>query len=470
MNSISLSQKQSNAWHYLEDNITTEILYGGGAGGGKSYLGCLWHIQRRVKYKETRGLIGRRELKSIKESTLVTYFKVCHILGYQIGRDYRFNANDMVIIWSNGSRTIFKDLEFIPSDENFERLGSTEYTDAFIDEAGEITLKAFDIVNSRLRWMLTDYGLIPKILLTCNPNNNWIKSKYIKDEKGNYIHLRPYQKYVQALVTDNPDTVFANTYINQLGKLSSGYDIDRLLRGDWDAAPKSGGEFYKLFAYDVNSRNSLEYDPEIPLHASFDFNVNPYMTCTIWQISGKAAVQIDEICLKSPRNTTEAVCREFINRYPGHAAGLFIYGDPSGNKADTRSGKGVNDYIIIRRTLAQYHPVMRVAPSAPPVVIRGNFMNVIFSQQFDGITVTIGRNCVNTMNDYQYGKEASDGTKLKERVRDANTGVVYEKYHHCSDANDYMLCKAFAREFLLFQRLGSSARISMGKGRARNTY
>ena len=243
MSRIDLSQKQSDAWHYLEDDTTTEMLYGGGAGGGKSYLGCLWHIHRRIRYPETRGLIGRKELKSIKESTLVTYFKVCRILGYQAGRDYKYNANDMVITWANGSKTIFKDLDFIPSDENFERLGSTEYTDAFIDEAGEITLKAFDIVNSRLRWMLSDYGLIPKILLTCNPNNNWIKTKYIKDEKGNYICLKPYQRYVRALVTDNPDKEFSKLYIDQLGKLSSAYDIDRLLHGDWDAMPKTGGSF-----------------------------------------------------------------------------------------------------------------------------------------------------------------------------------------------------------------------------------
>lgn len=35
---ITLSQKQSDAWHYLEDNITTEVVYGGAAGGGKSFL------------------------------------------------------------------------------------------------------------------------------------------------------------------------------------------------------------------------------------------------------------------------------------------------------------------------------------------------------------------------------------------------------------------------------------------------
>ena len=36
------SEKQFLAWQYLNDNITTEIGYGGAASGGKSYLGCYY--------------------------------------------------------------------------------------------------------------------------------------------------------------------------------------------------------------------------------------------------------------------------------------------------------------------------------------------------------------------------------------------------------------------------------------------
>ena len=243
---MKLSQKQSNAWHYLNDQTTTELLYGGAAGGGKSYLGCLWHIDRRVRYPGSRGFIGRKELKSIKESTLITYLKVAQIMGYRAGIDFKFNAQDMVINWSNGSRTVFKALALEPSDPNFESLGSTEFTDAFIDEAGEITEKAFDIINSRIRWMLSEFGLTPKILLSCNPNINWLKHKYIKNLKGDYIELKNYQKYISAKVDDNPDEGFKKLYKESLSKMNE-YDKARLLFGDWDAIPKTGGEFYKKF-------------------------------------------------------------------------------------------------------------------------------------------------------------------------------------------------------------------------------
>ena len=194
------------------------------------------------------------------------------------------------------------------------------------------------------------------------------------------------------------------------------------------------------------------------------------MICTIWQVAGKKARQIDEICLKSPKNTTEAVCREFIRRYPGHTTGLFVYGDPSGSKEDTRSEKGHNDYVIIRRSLAQYKPGMRVATKAPPVVMRGNFINTIFASGYEGIELLISRECINSMNDYQYGKEASDGTKLKEKVRDNNTGISYEKYHHCGDANDYFICQAFAAEFTRYQKAGAGTKITMGRSTSKNSY
>ena len=39
-----LTNKQKQAFKYMLDNTTTELLYGGAAGGGKSYLLCAYAI------------------------------------------------------------------------------------------------------------------------------------------------------------------------------------------------------------------------------------------------------------------------------------------------------------------------------------------------------------------------------------------------------------------------------------------
>lgn len=225
---------------------------------------------------------------------------------------------------------------------------------------------------------------------------------------------------------------------------------------------QAGGEFYKEFRPERHIQK-LSYNPAIALHISFDFNVNPYMTCTIWQLNGKQAHQIDEICLKAPRNTTTAICREFIRKYPGHGSGLFVYGDPNGKREDTRNEAGYNDYTIIQRELLKYKPSLRVLDKAPSVVMRANFINTILATGFMGIEIAIDQKCNISIEDFTYLKEDSDGTKFKQKAKDAGTGAGYEKYGHTSDSADYFLAMAFMNEFVQYQKGGLGGKTSYGK-------
>ena len=85
---MKLSIKQTIALDYLEDDTTKEVGYGGGAGGGKSILGCYWQLKNRLKYPDTRGLIGRASLKTLKETTLQSFFFVANAQGLKKRRYY----------------------------------------------------------------------------------------------------------------------------------------------------------------------------------------------------------------------------------------------------------------------------------------------------------------------------------------------------------------------------------------------
>jgi PBSX family phage terminase large subunit len=262
-----------------------------------------------------------------------------------------------------------------------------------------------------------------------------------------------------------PDAVKAQI---EAYKLTNPYLYSIYAKGLW-TRKQTGGNFYKLFDRGRDT-GPVKYDPGKPLHISFDFNVNPYMTCTIWQLEGKHAKQIDEITLVSPNNRTESVCREFIRRYPGHQAGLFVYGDPSGMQEDTRTEKGYNDFVIIQRSLKAYKPTLRVAKSAPPVVMRGNWINSVFATQVGDMKITIGDSCTKSISDLMYLKEASDGTKAKIKEKDPQTGISYERYGHCSDAMDYLLCYAYMAEFTQYQKGGAPTKISVGKNAPKRPY
>jgi hypothetical protein len=63
----------------------------------------------------------------------------------------------------------------------------------------------------------------------------------------------------------------------------------------------------------------------------------------------------------------------------------------------------------------------------------------------------IDTDCRNTIADYSYLQEAPDGSKLKKKVKNPDTGVSYEKHGHLSDANDYFFTYAFAEIFTQYR-------------------
>ena len=222
-----LLTKQEHAVYYLKDNETEEILYGGAAGGGKSALGCLWLIEMCQKYPGTRWLMGRSKLKTLKETTLNTFFELVTKTG--ISREFKYNAQDHIIHWNNGSQIILKDLFHYPSDPNYDSLGSLEITGAFIDECNQVVYLAWQIVKSRIRYKLTEFGLMPKMLGTCNPAKNWTYKEFYKPKRDN--DLPAYRKFIKALPSDNPH--LHPTYLQSLLRLDKN-SRERLYYGNWE--------------------------------------------------------------------------------------------------------------------------------------------------------------------------------------------------------------------------------------------
>jgi hypothetical protein len=225
---IKLTPKQTLALDKLNDDITTEVLFGGSAGGGKSYFGCIWLIMNCISYPNTRWLMGRSKLKALKQTTLNTFFQICSEIKLNENH-YTYNQQSGEIVFYNGSVIILKDLFLYPSDANFDSLGSLEITGGFIDEVNQITEKAKNIVASRIRYKLNEYNLIPKLFMSCNPAKNWVYDQFYKKNKEN--NLEDYKSFIPALVTDNPN--ISPHYITQLNKLDE-VSKKRLLYGEWE--------------------------------------------------------------------------------------------------------------------------------------------------------------------------------------------------------------------------------------------
>ena len=253
---------QEQAIEYLFDNTTTEVLFGGAAGGGKSWVGCSWLVLMCLKYPKTRYLMGRSKLDSLKKTTLNTFFEVCDHWNIKANKHFNFNASSNVITFYNKSEIILKDLFLYPSDRNFDSLGSLEITGAFIDEANQITEKAKNVVSSRMRYKLDEFNLIPKMLMTCNPAKNWVYTQYYRPSKEGT--QKPYRKFIQSLVDDNE--YISKHYKAQLQTLDE-LSKQRLLFGNWE--------------YDATKDNLIEYDAILNMFEQKGVEGEKYISCDI---------------------------------------------------------------------------------------------------------------------------------------------------------------------------------------------
>jgi hypothetical protein len=258
---VRQTKKQRLALHYLRDKETSELLFGGGAGGGKSWLGCYWIHSNALTYKRTRWCIGRSRLRNLNETTLRTFFEVTHQTGTPF---YKYNSNANIITYRNGSEIFLKDLFLYPADPNFDSLGSLELTGAFIDECNEIVEKARNVLKARIRFKHEEYGLTAKMLMTCNPAKNWVYSDFYRPWRDGTIVQ--YRKFIQSLLSDNP--YLSEQYRKNLLTLDRNTK-ERLLYGNWEYDDRPG----ILIDYD-NILNLETNDFVLPTH-------NRYMSCDI---------------------------------------------------------------------------------------------------------------------------------------------------------------------------------------------
>lgn len=128
-----------------------------------------------------------------------------------------------------------------------------------------------------------------------------------------------------------------------------------------EADSDTGGKVVKKFINDcifqngewVYSKESnvrpLNYDPELPVHITCDFNRNP----NSWVICHKTDTKVfafDEIILED--SETENNIKVFCERYPNHKSRIIINGDCSGYQ--NRSNSRFSDYMTIRNYLDEF--------------------------------------------------------------------------------------------------------------------
>ena len=458
----------------LTKNTDRYLIMYGSRGSSKSDFATKILVFRCLSHRYFKCILYRKNYNSIKDSSYENLKQAIYDLGLE--SLFTFKLNPLEIVCINGNKFIARGGDDPNKLKSIKDPSCVWYEEDVPDEADFATI-TLTIRGSKADVLQEIFTINPQV--EGNPEDNWFYKRFfeghtelsfrhkttveVEDRMVDYYYTVHHSTYKDnRWLTDNvkaqiEDYKRTNPYL---------YAVYGL--GVW-TAKETGGNFYKEFNRTKHT-GVTKYNPDLPLHISFDFNVNPYMTCTIWQIVGKKIMQVDEIAARNPNNNTPGICKLFLAKYFAHKAGLFVYGDPAGRSEDTRSEVGQNDYRIISTQLAALKPQLRIATKAPAVVMRGNWINAIFQKEEGGLSITIGENCTNTIADFSYLKEASDGTKHKEKVKDSETNVSYEKYGHMTDSVDYFLTMAFANDYAKFQSGGSNKSINFGKPISKNGY
>lgn len=486
-------------WHLLDAFNDTSLRYiwaFGGSSAAKTYSIVQLCITDMMQGENNNYLILRKYAVDIKDSIYQDFKNIIR----EWGLDEFFIIQQNYIYCQTGSYIRFRGL-----DDSEKVKGITGYKRVILEEISQFVEKDFKQIRKRLRGRAGQ-----QIIGLFNPisEDHWIKRNVFDKEI-----LTPVDMVAEAktkgyadedwVITGKWLNKLLNTVILKVTYLDNKYIVgphfidkhviedfekdkidDNIYYmvyglGNWGKI-RTGGEFWKDFDANLHVKENqiqggkLEmYDPELPIHITWDNNVNPYVTCLLWQtknIDGKKLTwQFDEICLEDPRNKVKHTCAEFIKRYPvGMVQGVFIYGDRTSIKEDTTKEKGENFFTEILTLLKDYPTRLRVGTSNPSVVQSGNFVNEIYAKNQGNISITIGRNCRASIHDYQYALEDSEGGIDKRTRAHEVTGVRFEEFGHCSDAKRYLFTMLFANEYAEYKKGGKRNTVRLGARYSKN--
>ena len=387
---------------------------------------------------------------TIKDTQFQLLLDVIEDLG--LGELFEHTVSPLTITCINGNKILARGMDSPASVKSIGDISCVWYEEDIITE------DAWTTVSASIRTLKSTYV---QEIFTINPESNdchyedlWFYKRFFKPNEGelsfrNVTEVQYGKKVIPIAYTVHHSTYKDNRFITDeyIASLLAYKETDPYyyivgVLGQWGAKTNNQA-FYKNFNR-AKHVNPCEYDPDLPLQIGFDFNVVPFCSAVVGQLKGRTLNIIDEISTVTPNNTTKGVCQQVLARYGTHEAGLFVYGDATNQKNDTRSEQGTNDFTLIQGYLSEMSPQLRVPSKNPPVVTRGQFINDIFAGAKD-IKINIADVCKHLINDFTFGKEAEDGTKLKEKTK--KDGITYEKYFHMADAFDYVVCELFKKDF-----------------------
>ena len=230
-----------------------DVLYGGAAGGGKSYA-MLVDPLRYAHKKAHRALILRRSMPELRE--LIDKSRELYPQAFP---GCKFREVEKVWNFPSGAKIEFG---FLERDADVYRYQGQAYSWIGFDEITHLPTEfGWNYLASRLR--TTDPEIKTYLRCTANPGGigaHWVKKRYVDSNSPNESFIGDdglTRKFIPARLTDNPYLAKDGIYEQMLMSLPP-VQRKQLLEGNWDV--NEGAAF-------------VEFDPDIHIVAPFSIPI-----------------------------------------------------------------------------------------------------------------------------------------------------------------------------------------------------
>ena len=225
---ISITKKQQK----FIDSEAFETLFGGAAGGGKSYGQLVDALLYALKYPKSKQIIFRSTFSDLEKSLIRVSL---NLYPLSIAK-----YNDSKHIWKFNNGSII-DFGYIQYEKDVYQYQSAEYDVIRFDELTHFTEYMYTYMISRCRGA----NSYPKrIKSSTNPGgigHTWVKDRFIDIGEPNTIHTCKLETgedvtriFIPSLVTDNKFMLdYDPDYIKRLDALPE-KERNALKYGDWD--------------------------------------------------------------------------------------------------------------------------------------------------------------------------------------------------------------------------------------------
>lgn len=271
-----------------------EVLYGGAAGGGKSYSICWDAFMRCSKWPGTHAYMFRRTYPEL-EMTLVKTMQA--IVPETLGT-YRAGMHEMKLF--NGSVIHFCHLS--NEGEGLLKYQGAEIHWLYFDELTHFTKAMYDYLRTRLR-AEKKLGIVPCVRSASNPGgpgHGWVKARFVDstdcgkkmaviDVKSEVLGrtVKRRIQYIPATATDNP--YLTQDYVLELEQKPKALR-EALLLGKWDAFD---GQAFPEFTNDKEHYEDGLFTHVIkpfkipyhwPRYVSFDHGYTKPFSIGVWAV------------------------------------------------------------------------------------------------------------------------------------------------------------------------------------------